>query len=414
MTSEDELPVGRRVAYWRSRRRLSQHLFADRLGKSKSWVEKVERGVRGLGRFSVLYEIATVLRIDVQMLLPKGHQPQPFEAASPLITAGEIGDLQTALERYELLPGSAPAPGLSPLEEVRRSVRNAWLTYQHGRYPVLVRALPKLMRDTQAAELAFRVPVEHVREATHLHGQVYQLASALLRKLGHHRLAWIAADRAMTIAERAGDDLLTGMAAGQFGQALIGLGRIRSALEITTIAATALSPGGTASQQQISVHGHLLLQAAMAAARLGDRASVRALFTMATEAAAQLEGGDHNHCWTGFGPTNLTLHQAAAAVQLGDGDRAIRINQEEIDPDRLAVLMPERRANHQLVLAHAYAQIGAVDRAGESLLHGDQLAPAEIRCRPIAHKVMSDVLRQTPGTPPAPVARLAQQMGVRL
>ncbi|MBB5825704.1 transcriptional regulator with XRE-family HTH domain [Micromonospora carbonacea subsp. aurantiaca] len=32
----DRLPVGRRVAYWRGRRRLSQQVFADRLGKSKS------------------------------------------------------------------------------------------------------------------------------------------------------------------------------------------------------------------------------------------------------------------------------------------------------------------------------------------------------------------------------------------
>src|SRR6188474_221472 len=57
----DDQPMGRRVAYWRNRRRMSQQLFADRLGKSKSWVDKVERGVRRLDRFSVIYEIADVL-----------------------------------------------------------------------------------------------------------------------------------------------------------------------------------------------------------------------------------------------------------------------------------------------------------------------------------------------------------------
>lgn len=41
----DGLPVGRRVAYWRGVRRMSQQVFADRLGKSKSWVDKIERGV---------------------------------------------------------------------------------------------------------------------------------------------------------------------------------------------------------------------------------------------------------------------------------------------------------------------------------------------------------------------------------
>ena len=64
----EELPIGRRVAYWRNRRRISQQVFADRLGKSKSWVDKVERGVRRLDKFSVIYEIADVLQLDVQLL----------------------------------------------------------------------------------------------------------------------------------------------------------------------------------------------------------------------------------------------------------------------------------------------------------------------------------------------------------
>ncbi len=47
--------IGRRVAYWRARRWMSQQVFADRLGKSKSWVDKVERGVAaGFDKFSVV------------------------------------------------------------------------------------------------------------------------------------------------------------------------------------------------------------------------------------------------------------------------------------------------------------------------------------------------------------------------
>ena len=44
----DESDVGGRVAYWRRPRRMSQQVFADRLRKSKSWVDKIERGVRGV------------------------------------------------------------------------------------------------------------------------------------------------------------------------------------------------------------------------------------------------------------------------------------------------------------------------------------------------------------------------------
>src|ERR1700712_4460850 len=72
-----ELPTGRRVAYWRGRRKMSQQVFADRLGKSKSWVDKVERGVRRLDKFSVVYEIADVLAVDVQLLLGKDVERRP-------------------------------------------------------------------------------------------------------------------------------------------------------------------------------------------------------------------------------------------------------------------------------------------------------------------------------------------------
>jgi transcriptional regulator with XRE-family HTH domain len=48
---------------------MTQQQFADRLGKSKSWVDKVERGVRRLERVSNLREVADTLRIDVEVLL---------------------------------------------------------------------------------------------------------------------------------------------------------------------------------------------------------------------------------------------------------------------------------------------------------------------------------------------------------
>src|ERR1700755_3078321 len=72
-----ELPIGRRVAYWRGRRSMSQQIFADRLGKSKSWVDKVERGVRRLDKFSVVYDIADVLNVDVQLLMGRDPERKP-------------------------------------------------------------------------------------------------------------------------------------------------------------------------------------------------------------------------------------------------------------------------------------------------------------------------------------------------
>jgi lipopolysaccharide biosynthesis regulator YciM len=105
------------------------------------------------------------------------------------------------------------------------------------------------------------------------------------------------------------------------------------------------------------------------------------------------------------------LHRAAAAVELGEGAMAISVH-ESLDQAAFQALLPERRAHHYLDMARGYAQVGEVERAGDMLLEGDLLAPAEIRCRPIAHEVMSDVLRRTRGTPTAALAELAEQMGV--
>jgi hypothetical protein len=154
----------------------------------------------------------------------------------------------------------------------------------------------------------------------------------------------------------------------------------------------------------------LLLQGAMAAARIGDSATVRDLINGADD-AARLLGGNYNHYWTSFGPTNVDLHRAAAAVELGEGRLAVETH-EHLDQNGFTAMLPERRAHHFVDLARGLAQVGDTERASAMLLEGDRLAPSEIRCRPVAHEVLSDVLRRTKGAPSAPVAELAENLGV--
>jgi transcriptional regulator with XRE-family HTH domain len=406
----DELPIGRRVAYWRARRKMSQQVFADRLGKSKSWVDKVERGVRRLDKFSVVYEIADVLQLDVQLLL--GKDPERRPDATNCIDQVEVEEIRAALERYDQISAFYHVVPQAPaLEEMRKAVSHAWLTFQHAKYGVLARALPRLLRDGQAADAA-HAPTDGAQEAAHLLGQVYQISSSVLRKLGEHELAWLAADRSIAVSQRAGDQLLAGLASHRIGNALLALGRARPALEVNVNVANRLAPGGAApaTPERLSVYGMLLLSAAMAAARIGDGATVRDLVTGADEAARAL-GGDSNHYWTCFGPTNVQLHRAAAAVELGEAAVAVETH-ENLDAEGFAALLPERRAQHFIDIARGYAQLGNAAKASEMLLEGDRLAPSEIRCRPIAHEVLFDVLRRTRGTPPTPVAELAEHMGV--
>ncbi len=406
----DELPIGRRVAYWRSRRKMSQQVFADRLGKSKSWVDKVERGVRRLDKFSVVYDIADVLGLDVQLLL--GREPERRPGTAACVDQVEVEEIRAALERYAGINGLLRPPTELPgLEELRKSTEHAWLTYQHARYGNLVRVLPRLIRDGQAADAHYANEAS-AGTAAHLLGQVYQIASSVLRKLGEHDLSWLAADRSVAVSQRAADPLLAGTATYRVGNALLALGRPRPALEVNLNIANRLAPGGApaTTPERLSVYGMLLLQGAMAAARIGDGATVRDLVAAAQDAADHV-GENANHYWTSFGPTNVNLHRSAAAVELGEGRTAIDTH-EAIDPVGFNGLLPERRAHHYLDIARGFTQVGDLDKAGEMLLEGDRLAPAEIRCRPIAHEVLSNVLRHTRGTPGGPLAELAENMGV--
>jgi transcriptional regulator with XRE-family HTH domain len=390
---------------------MSQQVFADRLGKSKSWVDKVERGVRRLDKFSVVYEIADVLQLDVQLLL--GKDPQRRPDSINCIDQVEVEEIRAALERYDQISAYFHAPPEPPaLPEMRKAVGHAWLTYQHAKYGVLARALPKLLRDAQAADTALAGGPTSP-DAAHLLGEVYQIASSTLRKLGECELAWLAADRSIAVAQRADDPLLAGTATYRVALALLSMGRARPALEVNVNIANRLASGegGASSEpERLSVYGALLLQASMAAARIGDMATVRDLLAGAEEAATII-GSDQNHYWTSFGPTNVQLHRVATAVEMGEGRLAIDVH-ESMDIDAFGALMPERRAHHHLDVARGYALVGDVSKASEMLLEGDRLAPSEIRCRPLAREVLSDILRRTRGAPPPPVAELAEHMGV--
>src|SRR5262249_6398054 len=171
---------------------MSQQVFADRLGKSKSWVDKVERGVRRLDKFSVVYEIADVLQVDVSLLM--GKDPERRDGASTCMDQVEISDVRAALERYDQISTFFHVPPEPPtMEHMRKAVGHAWLTYQHANYAALGRSLPSLLREAQAADFGYG-GTDCALEAAGLLSQVYQVTSSMLRKLGEHDLAWLAAD----------------------------------------------------------------------------------------------------------------------------------------------------------------------------------------------------------------------------
>jgi len=64
------------VLYWMQRRGMTRQIFADRMGKSLSWVDKIRAGDRQLDRLSVLRQIASVLDIPLVVLLDPAEEAE--------------------------------------------------------------------------------------------------------------------------------------------------------------------------------------------------------------------------------------------------------------------------------------------------------------------------------------------------
>ena len=76
------------------------------------------------------------------------------------------------------------------------------------------------------------------------------------------------------------------------------------------------------------------------------------------------------------------------------------------------MLRRERRANHLVDVARGYAQWGKSEKALATLLEAERLAPAEVRCRPMATATITDLLRRSKPAPPTALQQLADRAGV--
>jgi transcriptional regulator with XRE-family HTH domain len=387
---DTDMHLGQRVAHLRRRRGISQVTLAGRMGRSESWISKVERGERRIDRVSVIEQLAMVLDVDPGTLLGWGEGSHGEEPR-------EVGAIRAALMRYDAIaapaavgvPDTVPTPGApAVLPDLRREVERVWADFQASRHRAAASALPELL---QRADVAARALDGDGRlEALGLLAFAYQATAATLLKAGATELAWVAADRGVSAAERSGNRLALAGCSRMVVHAFLDAGHCRRALELASEAAGALRPELDGSPGLESVYGALLLKGAVAAARGGDRTATRELLAEAGGAAERL-GGDHNHCWTAFGPANVALHAVATAVELGDGGEAVT-GALAIDPLRLPAL--ERRAQRLIDLARGYGLWSRDAEAVAALLEAESLAPEEVRRQRAAHALVGELLRR--------------------
>jgi tetratricopeptide (TPR) repeat protein len=288
---------------------------------------------------------------------------------------------------------------------LRTKSRMAWDLTHAARYTDLTELLRSLVPDLETA--ARTAPESRQAEVFELMATTYQACSAALDKLGEPEAAWIAADRAMAAAERAGNPML--VAVGAFRLVLVFLtGRhYDQAEETARTAAEALWPmADQGDPRAMSLWGGLTLQRAVIAAHVTDPDTAYGQLERASQVAARL-GEGHNEYNTEFGPANVLLYEIAVAVELGDAGRALRAA-ADVDTTGLSA---ERQARILIDVARAHAQRRQVHEAIATLVQAEAITPEQVRGHALVRQLVSDLL--TMQDPPAVELRgLAKRLTV--
>ena len=398
--------IGKRVRYWRNRRGLSRGEFAQRVGRSPSWVDKVENGDRALARLPMLDRVAEALNVSVDVLTRRGTE------AAQCIDAVELDSIRTAIQRVEAVTGiyGRTADHEPNVPRLKQQVRYVWTAFQNSHYSVLGGQLPRLLVDAQDA--AGVVDVTQRADAHTVLSMAYQVTASTMWKLKESDLGWLAAERAFRFAERTGDPVLISDAARRMAHGLMNTGQPGPALDLLRGDMDRLDPlvSGDSDAELLSVYGMLPLMGAVVASRTGDERSARELLSAGAHTAERL-GSDRNERWTAFGPTNAALHAVSVLVDLGAEAEAVSVALR-IDPHGLELLPRERRACHYVDVARAETVRGHHREALDTLLDADRLAPEEVACRPLARDVLSTLCEHWTGRLPVDLNRLASKAGL--
>jgi hypothetical protein len=232
----------------------------------------------------------------------------------------------------------------------------------------------------------------------------YHVAAAVLSKVGQPDISWIAAERGLNAAEASGTPAIRGSLIRSVAFALLSSGRLESAMRLVESGAGNLESEMTGDHGVISVYGTLLLVGSMAAARFGDRQKT-ADYLRAADSAAGLLGGEGNHLWTAFGPTNVAIHRVNTASELGDIQTVLDSGMS-LNTDAVPV---ERRVRYLLDVARAHSLTGEPQNALGALLTAERLAPEQVHQHYLARKVIAALVKSKAGKPSVELEKIAMR-----
>ncbi len=401
--------IGARVREYRERYGLSQAQVGARVGRSREWVSKVEKGALIPEDYRVLIDLAAVFHCRVADLTG-----EPLSFAQNGGPGLDLTRLRAALLPYVVLGELPSGVSLDPdyVDDLGRDATRLRRLRQQAMYSELTAVLPELIRSTEAATRERDEEGEQRRAFVAL-SHVYHVVGAVAQRAGDMELSWLATDRALAAAERGGDDQLVAIATRRVGNALLRSGRPEDAATVSLAAARTLerSAPAMASPEGVSVRGALYLKAAVSAARAGDRNEAWRLLAEA-ERDVDKVAPDADHAWTAYNATNVGLHGIDITLEQGDPDDALR-RADSVDPSVFPPHLAERRSRVFVNVARAYVMRGGDDSAAvSSLLQAESIAPEEVRQQGVVRAMVQTCLRRERKTATPGLRRLAQRVGV--
>ena len=398
-TAECQQVLGRRIAQERRRHGLSQPELAAIVDQPVAWVSQLERGVQQIDRLSVLKSLADALDLPLSELA--SGAPDFVAQLRRSSAADGLRVLLAGAHSLRALLGESHAPSLRSL---RAGTDRACALARAGDYDELVKVLAELLPGLEAATRT-AAPAEQA-DACELTAMAYQACSAALVKLGEPLASWIAADRAIAAAEKAGNLLLA--AAGQYRLASAFLdsrehGLADEAARTTLTALRGLAELG--DPDAVSLCGGLTLLRAIVAARLNHPAAAFGHLAKARLLASRL-GTQQANGMPEFGAQYVALCEIAVSVDLGDAGHALRIA-ASLD---VATMSPTRLARMLVDIARAYALRSQIDEATAALQRAEDLGSCQVRDHDRARQVVRQLLT-IHSPPPRALCALAERMG---
>ncbi|MET8382521.1 helix-turn-helix domain-containing protein [Streptosporangium canum] len=392
--SEVSEHIGRRIARARKHRDLSQKGLADKAKISYSLLTKVESGNKPATP-ALVAAVATALGVSRADL-----NGQPYRGKTQRTDAvhASIPDIRRAIACIDIPPDlEVPPRSLDELAVERDKARKLLRDAAHVRLGSL---LPAAIEELTV----HAVETEDAR-AWRLLSNMLALAFALSRRLGYHDLAQVALERASASADRGDDPNLPHIVSLSRALQLFAIGSWSTASKLMTRTATQVDQD-TDGALHVLTAAHL--RGAIAAARAGAASDAWEHHGQAVEAVSQIPVQQRRADLYGLQSNegNAAIHGCTVAVELGDYDRAISLDEGLILPSSLSA---SRRAHHEIDMSRTLLWVGKHDKAMQRLATAEKLAPEMTRFHPTARETarqLDDHFRVIP----EPLRRIVRRM----